>query len=425
MKVLGIHIDPCHIGGHTRLFLMLMDVFKSMGHKVEIVCRESEDSVAEIQSLVLDPQTARPLLVPAQLKIKLDLGSHTIPQIKDYQPIRHLTPLDFTAESIPVCHYGDRFPTPWPEKVVQKMREADYVLTDTEMYVRIEEDIDIAEKHIQYVHFPTATTMPVYKKEPLIWSNSSFTSSWIRIRWGYNNPDYTKVGKKYVTVEIPNQIFNPEIVYPPMYVKDYENSRGFSDRPFGVVMFARLGEDKFTVANVINKHFKLLSLGAQRPVEPFKEAMSEKSLGAVQVDLNLPRKKTFKPYNPKGNLHKNIKFKDITNLLSQAKVYVHGKGFGTTEEGEPSEPEHFGISICEAMAAGCPAIVPRTGGCWTDISMYGKYCLGYSTLEELLANVKVLVNDKKQWTKWHELGLERVQAFDAEKLKPRIKGLLG
>lgn len=405
---------------------MLMDTFKSMGYKVEIVYTDREESVAELQAPVLDAETFKPLLAPAQVKIKLDLTSHSIHQINDYQPIRHLTPLDFSPESIPICYWGNRFLTPWPKKVIEKMREADYVLSDTEMYVRMEENIDIADKHIQYVHFPTTTTMPVYKKEPSIWCNSSFTNSWIRIRWGFNNPHYTKVGKKYVTVKIPNQIFNADIVYPPIYVKDYENSRGFSDRRFDVVMFSRLGEDKFTVANAIDKHFKLLSLGASRPLTQFREVLSGKSTpGAVQVNLNVPKERPLKTYKPKGKLHKNIKFKDIKKFLSQAKVYVHGKGFGRTKGGEPSEPEHFGISICEAMAAGCPALVPRTGGCWTDISMYGKYCLGYSSLEELLAKVKLLVTQKKQWLKWHQLGLERVQAFDVERLKPRLKELIG
>lgn len=424
MKILGIHIDVCHLGGHTRLFLMLMDLFKSLGHKIEIVSRKGEESEGEVQAQTVDPETAKPLLIPAKIRISLDTESYTIPQMKDYQPIRHLTPLDFTREAIPLIHWG-RFLNPWPEKVIEKTDEADLVFTDSEMYVRMEESLDIAKKHIQYVHFPTATMMPVYSKEPSIWCNSSFTRSWIRIRWGYNNPNYVKMGKKHATIKIPNQVFNTEIVHPPLYVEDYENSMGFRDRNFDVVMFARLGEDKFTVANYLNKHFRLLSLGSQRPDTRFRQMIERKaSSEAKQVDLNLP-KKPFKPYKPKGNLHKNIKFNEIKQYLSKSKVYVHGKGFGAGESGEISEPEHFGITICEALAAGCPAVVPRTGGCWTDISMLGKYCQGYSSPEELLNIVKKLVSNDKEWSKWHSLGLERVQAFNANKLIPRLKDLLG
>lgn len=405
---------------------MLMDIFKSMGHDVEIVARSTQESEAQVQYPALDPKKAKPLLVPAQVKISLDKASHTIPQIKDYQPIRHLTPLDFTTEAIPMIHWGDRFLLPWPDNVKEKVGDADLVFTDTEMYVRMEESFDIAHKHIQYVHFPTASMMPVYKKEPMIWCNSSFTRSWIRIRWGYNNPYYTKIGRKHATLKIPNQIFNAEIVHPPIYVKDYENSMGFGDRPYDVVMFARLGEDKFTVANFLFQQFNLLILGAQRPAKRFKELIKQKSSpGRVQVDLNLPKKKRFKAYKPKGKLHRNVKFKDIKKFLSKAKVYVHGKGFGRGESGDISEPEHFGITICEALAAGCPAVVPRTGGCWTDISMMGKYCQGYSSPDELYSIVNKLTRKKKEWLKWRDRGLERVQAFDVERLKPRLKDLLG
>lgn len=383
---------------------MMMDVFKSMGYDVHVVARTKKESVAQIDVPFNDPKTVKPLLVPATVKAKCDVSHHSLKKLKKFQPLRYLTPNDISLHDIPVVYWGDHFLTPWAPEVLEMIDETDFLFCDTEMYVRLESDLDIADKHIQFIHFPTVNLMPVYTKEPrMIWANSTFTRSWIRIRWGYNNPDYTNVGNKYAIVKIPRQIFNADVVHPPLYIDDYKNNHGFKDRPYDVLMFARLGADKFTVADFLNKHFKLLTMGALSPM----------------------KREGDKPFKPKGDLHATVTFKEVLPLLRQAKVYVHGKGFGAMPiSGAESLPEHFGITVCEAMASGCPAIVPRVGGCWTDISMLGKYTLGYSSLKELNAYVQMLATNEKEWCKWHNLALEGVQRFSAEKVKATVKELL-
>lgn len=391
---------------------MIMDIFKSLGHEVHVVARTKKESVAHIEMPMLAPKKAKPLLVPVDVRAKADLSHHKIKDLRKYQPLRYLNRNDLSFHDIPVVYWGDHFLTPWAPEVVEMMEDADIVFVDTEMYVRVESDHNIAAKHIQFVHFPTANLMPVYGKEPkTIWANSTFTRSWIRIRWGYNNPGYTKVGRKYAHVTIPKQIFSAEVIHPPLYVEDYKNDYGFHDRPYDVVMFARLGEDKFTVATFLDKNFKLLTMGAlsaTKKTVPFQ-----------------PKGKFDEPFRPEGKLHETITFKQVLQLLKQAKTYVHGKGFGNMPvTGGQSLPEHFGITICEAMASGCVAIVPRAGGCWTDISMHGKHTLAYSSLEELKANLEVLVTKKEEWEKWHQHSLEAVQRFDVGITKKRVSELL-
>lgn len=422
MKILGIHADCCHLGGHTRLFLVMMDIFKSLGYEIHIVSRTSDECTAKVEMPLTDPQSAKPLFTEVEVKTTMKLKHHDISDIKKFQPLRHVTPDDITLHDIPVVYWGNRFLTPWSPEVIQMIEDADYIFGDTEMYVRMESDLDIAHKHIQFVHFPTANLMPVTGKEPKhIWVNSNFTKQWIRIRWGYNNPNYIKIGQKYATVRIPKQIFNATVVNPPIYIDDYQNDSGFKDRNYDVVMFARLGEDKFTVAGYLDDHFKLLSMGALSPINPALLIPEQEAV--KQVDLNMPTSKK-EVFVPRGELRQNLTFKEVPKMLQKAKVYVHSKGFGLTQSGGVSEPEHFGITICEAMAAGCPAIVPRSGGCWTDISKYGKYTLAYSSLEELKTNIEVLVNNKEEWTKWHELALEGVQRFSAENVTAQVKQLL-
>ena len=402
---------------------MMMDVFKSLGYDIHIISRSKKEEVANVDMQLMDAK-AKPHFMPVEVKTTMDLSHHSVQQIRKFQPLRYVTPNDISMHRIPVVYWGNRFLTPWVPKVVEMMEKADYVFCDTEMYVRMESDLDIADKHIQFVHFPTVNLMPVTGKEPRIWVNSKFTKSWVRIRWGYNNPNYTKLEGKYATLKIPMQIFDATVVNPPLYIEDYKNDLGFKDRNYDVVMFARLGEDKFTVADFLNEHFNLLSMGALSPVKPIPPLPPQEK-GVKRIDLNVRQSMRNKPrFKPTGTLRKNLTFKEIVKLLRTAKVYVHGKGFGMMKSGGASLPEHFGLTICEAMASGCPVIVPRTGGCWTDISQLGKYTLSYSSLEELKFHVEILIRNKKEWQKWHNLALEGVRRFDTENVRNQVAKLL-
>lgn len=385
---------------------MMCDVFKDMGHDVHIVARTQKKTRVEVNVPILDPKNARPVLIPAQVEASCKLAHHPLHKLGKFQPLKFITPNDISLHDIPVVYWGDHFLTPWAPEVVEMIEEADYVFCDTEMYIRLESSLDIADKHIQFVHFPTQGLMPVLGREPKrLWANSSFTQSWIRIRWGYNNLNYHKLGKKYATVKMPRQIYQSEVVHPPLYIEDYENNNGFDDRPYDVVMFARLGDDKFTVSGFLNKHFKLLTMGALSPV---------KQPGQKKEDI----------FKPEGELHPTVTFKQVIQLLKQAKVYAHGKGFGLTKAGGESLAEHFGITACEAASAGCALVVPRKGGIWTDIAEYGKYCLGYSSLEELRHHVSKLISERKYWNDWSQKSLESVKRFDASVIRERVKYLI-
>lgn len=388
---------------------MFMDLFKALGNKVIIVSRTHKETRAKVDMPTLDRETAKPLLLPVEVRAKFGLSHYRINQLRRYQPVRNILPTDITQQDIPVIYWGNRFLTPFPDEVKRMAEEADYVFSDTEMYVRLSDEMPIQQKHIQYVHFPSEGTPPVFGKEPeRLWCNSVFTQSWVRIRWGFNIPAYHSLDDKYAIIKMPRQIYQAQVVNPPIYVEDYRNELGFKDRYYDVVMFARLGTDKFTVADFIDKRFKLLTMGAL-------------SKAADMVPEGLRKEE---PYRPAGKLQTNVTFRGIKNILPNAKVYVHGKGFGETSPGIPSPPEHFGITVCEAMASGLPAIVPRAGGCWTDIAEYGKYCLGYSSWDELKQLIQVLTTDEAEWTKWHERSLEGVQRYDFDKIKEQVKGLL-
>ena len=60
--------------------------------------------------------------------------------------------------------------------------------------------------------------------------------------------------------------------------------------------------------------------------------------------------------------HLNADRTKVSQLLETSSVYWHGTGMESNEVSTPWELEHFGISICEAMNAGCIAMAPNRGG---------------------------------------------------------------
>jgi glycosyltransferase involved in cell wall biosynthesis len=58
----------------------------------------------------------------------------------------------------------------------------------------------------------------------------------------------------------------------------------------------------------------------------------------------------------------NASREEIGRLYSQSACYWHGAGLGADPATEPEKFEHFGITVVEAMAAGCLPLVVANGG---------------------------------------------------------------
>jgi glycosyltransferase involved in cell wall biosynthesis len=60
--------------------------------------------------------------------------------------------------------------------------------------------------------------------------------------------------------------------------------------------------------------------------------------------------------------HFNADKAKVSDLLGTSSVYWHGTGMDVDAVEAPWTLEHFGISICEAMNAGCIPMAPNCGG---------------------------------------------------------------
>jgi glycosyltransferase involved in cell wall biosynthesis len=155
-----------------------------------------------------------------------------------------------------------------------------------------------------------------------------------------------------------------------------------------------------------------LKLGRPPVLERFKD------LRTLVVGAN--NEASFPDYLPRLEWVKNATIQQLANHLSHAKVYVHWKGLL-----DRSGPEHFGITIAEALASGVPVIVPKAGGAWSDIAEEGKYCIGINSVDEGVREATRLCTDKEYWQKYHNLAIEGVKRFGydtaAEKLAKWLK----
>lgn len=197
------------------------------------------------------------------------------------------------------------------------------------------------------------------------------------------------------------------VVYPPVCVGRFAGLVGLrGERPNLVVSVSRMHTGKFldvvleVARRVDGANFMIVSSGSGR----FREALcrvmgliGEMGLGGrVSVLVNEPLDR-------------------LLDALSHAKVLLHA---------QPSEA--FGISIVEAMAAGCVPVVPRSGGPWFDIlgCRQGVYGFSYNSVGEAAEIVRMLLSDEAMRRSVAERARSRALCFDETLFEGRIMEVL-
>jgi glycosyltransferase involved in cell wall biosynthesis len=94
------------------------------------------------------------------------------------------------------------------------------------------------------------------------------------------------------------------------------------------------------------------------------------------------------------------------------------------KSGAKSSPEHFGITISEAMASGCVPVVPNVGGPREIVGANEEHGLMFGDVVELKSKVSMLLRDEGLWSEMHRRALKRVGDFDVKVIGERVKHLL-
>jgi glycosyltransferase involved in cell wall biosynthesis len=205
----------------------------------------------------------------------------------------------------------------------------------------------------------------------------------------------SKFTKKFIDASFG---VNSEVIYPPVSVHDFscgdvkKENIILSVGRFDQIMNAKRQDVLVEIfKQMVDEglpNWKLVLAGGQQHNNEYLLKLRELSIG-YPVEIQ-----------------ENVAFKDLLKLYKQASVYWHAAGFGVNENKEPDKVEHFGISIVEAMAAGCIPIAFAAGGIKEIISdkENGYFWKNEKQLKEMTLNMiddiskqeRVVVNAQKR-----------------------------
>lgn len=166
------------------------------------------------------------------------------------------------------------------------------------------------------------------------------------------------------------------LLYPPVEVEVFrEASEGVEKRRGMVVVVSRVRPGKklgvmLKIAKLVeDAEFLLLAIADRGSKDTLEKLRGLTELLDVEDRVRILVNQPFRRY---------------VEALASASVYLHT---------QPSEA--FGISVVEAMAAGCVPIVPRSGGPWIDIlsGRQGLYGFSYRDVHEAACKVKMLIEN--------------------------------
>ena len=141
----------------------------------------------------------------------------------------------------------------------------------------------------------------------------------------------------------------------------------------------------------------------------------------VGVDSLKPLRKLAKNY-PIEILEKPS-FGTLKDLYGRARIYWSASGFDVNEKKEPTKVEHFGITVVEAMSAGCVPLVVDAGG-HKEIVKDGENGYVWKTTRELLKHTRELITDTKKMNTMARLAKKDSKIYSYERLENNVKKLL-
>ncbi|MEM4888108.1 MAG: glycosyltransferase [Thermosphaera sp.] len=254
---------------------------------------------------------------------------------------------------------------------------------------------------VSYIHYPL--TLPTTESSSLYFK---LYDQVIRaLTRGFKGRPKLIVTNSTWTASILKKVFNLEasVIHPPVDV-DYFSYDG-RKKEKTIITVSRLTPEKNLhllpeLASKLNDYewYLVGSLGtvkseldvSMRVYRKVKQEIERHRVKNFHVLLNLPRR-------------------ELRELLLNSKFYVH-----------PMFPEHFGISIAEAISAGCIPVVYKNGGSWTDIVMPISHGLGYEMVNDVVRIIRSLEENPANMNRLLTRAVEHSRKFRAEVFRERF-----
>ena len=119
----------------------------------------------------------------------------------------------------------------------------------------------------------------------------------------------------------------------------------------------------------------------------------------------------------------NLPFSEMKELYSKAKIFWSAAGYGVDEETAPYKVEHFGMTLVEAMAAGCIPIATNKGG-YKEVIKSSQNGFLWNEKEELIKITEGLIKDERRLTSLAEKAKKDAENFSEERFEREFKELI-
>jgi glycosyltransferase involved in cell wall biosynthesis len=222
------------------------------------------------------------------------------------------------------------------------------------------------------------------------------------------NSDFTKsfIDKEYGVKSI--------VIYPPVATEEIKPSRKQNLILF-VGRFSRLKQAKNhdvvieafkKFYDMGNKNWKLtLAGGVEVGVGDYLDKLSKMSVGYPI------------------SFEKSPSHRHLLNLYGKAKYFWSAVGYEIDERKEPERVEHFGITLVEAMAAGCVVFAYNAGG-HKEIVESGENGFLWNDTIELIAKSAEVVEKKTLSDKLSKNAIKKSKKFSTERFEEELEKLL-
>jgi glycosyltransferase involved in cell wall biosynthesis len=214
----------------------------------------------------------------------------------------------------------------------------------------------------------------------LVLVNSSWTLNLFRKVWGDN--------------------YKAEVLHPPVDVDFFSRCEGSSkENIIATVSRYSLEKRLWELVRILRdlKNYKLVFAGSSH-----RHSFSDYVIKRIKEEAER--------YNVRDRVEIliDVSREDLRRILCKASFYVH-----------PPFAEHFGISIVEAMSAGCVPIVYRDGGGWTDIVSKIDERLGYVNVDDILRIIH-WVEAENMFNYLSSLSKIHAERFSYEKFRDKL-----
>lgn len=253
-----------------------------------------------------------------------------------------------------------------------------------------------AKKNI--IHFQ----VPIPLTQASIWSRIKLSSWDLAI---YNS-FFTK---KHIEESWP---IKGEVIYPPVSTNLFKTQKKKNQ----IISVGRF------FGYLKNKKHELL-------IKTFKDLVKEKKLNewslhlvgaAGDGDKEYIKKLRKEAQKFKIFIYPNLAFDDLKILYGESRIYWHAMGF---REDDPTKMEHFGVTVVEAMAAGCVPVVINKGGL-TEIVEDGKSGFLWNDVEDFKSLTMRLIEDEKLTNRIKLKAIKRAQIFNKNIFAKKILELV-